>query len=137
MVDVPVAPGAPQAGGAVRVPVAPAAPAAGGWGAPAVAPPAPAVTASPPALPSAPVILPPPRPVPSLPGPFRTPQRRSLAEMANEQLGVRKPRDPLAEGMGAAAREDCLRGSGTTGTVGGLLAAPALVGRAAAGDCPR
>ena len=71
------------------------APAAPGWGAPGVAPPARA-----PALPPAPLILPSsPRAI--VPGPWNT-QRRSLADMANEQLRRGKPKDPLEEGMEGA-----------------------------------
>jgi hypothetical protein len=87
------------------------------------------------ALPPAPLILP-PRVIPSLPGPYNI-QRRSLADMANEQLRRGKPKDPLAQGMEEAGQEDCLRGGGTTGTVGGLLAAPELAARALSGRCPR
>jgi hypothetical protein len=101
-----------------------------GWGAPGVAAPRPSAT-----LPPAPLILP-TTPVPSSPLPYRI-QRRSLADMANEQLRRGKPKDPLAEGMESAGRDDCLHGSGTTSTVGGLLAAPQVLGRAARGDCAR
>ena len=79
----------------------------------------------------------PPSPLPSLPGPYRPPQRRSLADMANEQLRRGDARDPLAEGMGDAARQDCLRGGSGQGAVGGLLNAPAVIGRALAGTCPK
>lgn len=123
---MPVAPGTPGTGPALPAPPA----TGGGWGAPGVAPPRP-----PAALPPAPLILPPV--LPSIPGPYRTPPRRSLADMANEQLRRGKPKDPLAEGMEGAAREDCVRGSGTTGTVGGLLNAPIVIGRALSGECPR
>jgi len=102
-----------------------------GWGPPGVAPPA---SGRPPgALPPAPVIL----PQSTLPGPFRPPQRRSLADMANEQLRRGKAKDALAEGMEAAGREDCVRGTGASGPVSGLLHAPAVIGRALAGECPR
>jgi hypothetical protein len=70
-----------------------------------------------------------------VPGPWNT-QRRSLADMANEQLRRGKPKDPLAAGMEGAAREDCLRG-GTEGSERGLLNAPSVVGRALSGNCPR
>ncbi|MBL0392651.1 hypothetical protein JJ685_16040 [Ramlibacter monticola] len=129
-IDAPVAPGAPQAGSATPVPAPAPAP---GWGTPGVAPPA---VARPPALPPAPVILP-PSPLPSLQGPYRPPQRRSLADMANEQLRRGQPRDGLAEGMGEAARQDCLRGDGRPGTVNGLLNAPAVIGQALSGTCPK
>jgi hypothetical protein len=106
-----------------------------GWGAPGVAPPA---TARPPnALPPAPLILP-PLPGPLLRGPYATPQRRSLADMANEQLrrGT-KPRDPFAEGMGEAAVDDCLHAPDGTPPVTGLLAAPGLAARALSGRCAK
>lgn len=103
-----------------------------GWGAPGVAPPA---VARPPALPPAPVILPlSPRQL--APGPWNT-QRRSLADMANEQLRRGKPKDPLAEGMGEAGRDDCLRAPRNEGAAGGLLAAPSVIGRALSGNCPK
>jgi hypothetical protein len=82
------------------------------------------------------VILP-PSPLPTLPWPYRTPPRRSLADMANEQLRRGKPKDPLAEGMEDAAREDCLRASEKQGSVTGLLNAPSVVGRALSGNCPK
>jgi hypothetical protein len=125
---VPVAPGSPQAGSATPVPVP-----GPGWGAPGVAPPA---VARPPSLPAAPLILP-PSPLPSLQGPYRTPPRRSLADMANEQLRRGQARDRLAEGMEGAAREDCLRGEKQEGPVTGLLNAPSVVGRALSGNCPK
>ena len=104
-----------------------------GWGAPAVAPPA--VAAPPAALPSAPLILPPaPRQI--APGPWNT-QRRSLADMANEQLRRGKPKDPLAEGMEGAGRDDCLHGSDKPQEVGGLLRAPSVIGRAISGGCAK
>jgi hypothetical protein len=86
-------------------------------------------------LPPAPVILPPsPRQI--VPGPWNT-QRRSLADMANEQLRRGKPRDPLAEGMEGAAQEECLRAPRNEGSVGGLLNAPGVIGRALSGRCPK
>ncbi len=72
-----------------------------------------------------------------LPGPYRVQPRRSLADMANEQLRRGKPRDPLADGMRDAGRPDCTRAPTTTTTVGGLLAAPGLAARALSGDCPK
>ena len=102
-----------------------------GWGAPGVAPPrSPGA-----ALPPAPIILP-PRVMPTLPGPYATP-RRSLADMANEQLRRGTKKDPLAEGMEDAAQEECLRAPEKPGTAGGLLAAPGLAARALSGRCPR
>ena len=128
--DVPVAPGSPQSGSATTIPVLPGP----GWGAPGVAPPA-APRAPAAGLPPAPLILPPA--TPSLPGPYRIPQRRSLADMANEQLRRGKPKDPLEAGMEAAGRDDCLRAPGTTSSVGGLLNAPSVIGRALSGNCPK
>jgi hypothetical protein len=81
------------------------------------------------------VILPPP-PGPLHPGPYRM-QRRSLADMANEQLRRGKPKDPLAEGMENAGRDDCLHAPKEEGQVGGLLAAPQLAARALAGKCAK
>ena len=108
----------------------PAAPSPG-WGTPGAAPPA-----RPPALPPAPVILPPAPPL--LRGPFATPQRRSLADMANEQLRRdNKQKDPLAEGIEGARREDCLRAPEKPGAVTGLLAIPSLAARALTGECPK
>lgn len=71
------------------------------------------------------------------PGPFRVQPRRSLAEMANEQLRRGKPRDPLAEGMKDAGLEDCVRAPEKPSAVGGLLAAPQLAARALSGRCPK
>jgi hypothetical protein len=121
---VPVQPGSPGGRGVTTVPVP-----VPGWGPPAVAPPAPAA-----ALPPAPVILPPAPPL--HPGPYRV-QRRSLAEMANEQLRRDKPTDPLADKMEGAGRDDCLRPPSKEGALGGLLAAPALIGKALSGNCPK
>ncbi len=72
------------------------------------------------------------------PGSYRSPApRRSLAEMANEQLRQGQPdKDPLAAGMANGGKTDCLR-SGGQGALGGLLAAPVLVARALSGDCPK
>jgi hypothetical protein len=80
------------------------------------------------------VILPPAGPL--HPGPYRI-QRRSLADMANEQLRRGKPKDPLAEGMEGAARDDCLHAPRQEGAVGGLLNAPQVLGRALSGNCPK
>jgi hypothetical protein len=93
-----------------------------------VAPPAPA-------LPPAPVILAPPPAVSPHPGPYRT-QRRSLADMANEQLR-REKKGPLEQGMEAAGRDDCLHAPKEQGTLGGVLAAPQLIERALTGKCAR
>ena len=70
------------------------------------------------------------------PGPYRT-QRRSLADMANEQLRRGKPKDPLAEGMENASRDDCLHAPKQEGQVGGLLNAPAIVMRALTDKCAK
>ena len=76
--------------------------------------------------------------IPLHPGPFRVQPRRSLAEMANEQLrrGTR-PRDPFADGMGDAAMDDCLHAPNGAPAVGGLLAAPGLAARALSGRCAK
>lgn len=124
---MPAAPGSPQAGSATPVPAP-----APGWGAPGVAPPA---VARPPALPPAPVITEPAvRPI--FPGPWNT-QRRSLADMANEQLRRGERRDPLARGMEGAGRDDCLHPPGSEQQAGGLLALPSLAGRALTDKCAR
>ncbi|HEY8357087.1 MAG TPA: hypothetical protein VIL30_06455, partial [Ramlibacter sp.] len=127
-IDIPVSPGAPGFGTATPVPVLPAP--SPGWGAPGVAAPR-----APAALPPAPLILP-PRVMPTLPGPYATP-RRSLADMANEQLRRGARKDPLAEGMEGAVQDECLRAPATPGAAGGLLAAPALAARALSGRCPQ
>lgn len=75
--------------------------------------------------------------LPTLPGPYRIQPRRSLAEMANEQLRRDKPRDPFAQEVREAGLEDCVRAPGRTETVGGLLAAPGLAARALQGRCPK
>ena len=118
-IDVAVPAGSPAAATATPILIAP--PPAG----------VPGGAAFPAATPAAPVI-------PPHPGPFRIQQRRSLSEMANEQLrrGT-KPRDPMAEGMGEAALDDCLHAPATAPTVGGLLAAPGLAARALSGRCAR
>ena len=130
---MPVQPGTPGAGRATVVPV-PAPPSTSpGWGPPAVAPPP--SPSAPAALPPAPILLPPTGPL--HPGPYRI-QRRSLADMANEQLRRgQKPKDPLAEGMEEAGRDDCLHIARQEGSVGGLLAAPQLINRALTGRCPK
>jgi len=74
--------------------------------------------------------------MPTLPGPYATP-RRSLADMANEQLRRGTRKDPLAEGMEDAAQDECLRAPEKPGAAGGLLAAPGLAARALSGRCPR
>ncbi|MFD1580265.1 hypothetical protein ACFSE2_19580, partial [Ramlibacter ginsenosidimutans] len=103
--------------------------AAPGWGPPGVAPPAPR-----PALPPAPVILPPsPRAI--VPGPWNT-QRRSLADMANEQLR-RERKDPFEQGVEGAGRDDCLHAPAQEPRAGGLLQAPVVIGRALSGNCAK
>ena len=74
--------------------------------------------------------------VPLHPGPYRTPPQRSLADMANAQLR-RDKKDALAQGVEDATSEDCLRGSGKDGAVGGLLRAPIVAAQALAGRCPK
>lgn len=72
------------------------------------------------------------------PGPFR--ERRSLADMANEQLrrmNLQKPKDPLGEGVRDAGRDDCLRAPDANAAVGGLLAAPRLIERALNDKCAK
>ena len=71
-----------------------------------------------------------------MPGQIRMLPRRSLADMANEQLR-RGKKDPLAEGMEQAGRDDCMHAPGNTPTVGGLLAAPGLIARALTDKCAR
>jgi hypothetical protein len=121
-VDVPVAPGSPGAGTATPIAV----PAPPGWGIPAAPPRA--------ALPPAPVLAPPG--ISAIPGPYRTPPQRSLADMANAQLR-RDKKDPLAQGVENAAKEDCLHGSDKPGTLGGLLNAPVVAAKALTGNCPK
>jgi hypothetical protein len=77
----------------------------------------------------------PPAPRQIVPGPWNT-QRRSLADMANEQLR-RDRKDPLEQGMEGAARHDCLRNGGTEGPVTGILNAPSVIGQALSGNCPK
>ncbi len=122
-VDIAVPAGSPAAAGATTILVAPP------------APPAPPPAPRPP-----PIILPAPAPViPPHPGPFRTQQPRSLAEMANEQLrrGAKPRVDPMAEGMGGAAVDDCLHAPDKPPMLGGLLAAPGLAARALSGRCAK
>jgi hypothetical protein len=126
VIDVPVAPGSPGAGTATPI-VVPAPP---GWGGPP--PRAPAAPRT--ALPPAPVLAPPG--ISPIPGPYRLPARRSLSEMANEQLR-RDHKDPFAQGVDEAGRDDCLHPSDKDNAVGGLLAAPALVARALTGKCAK
>jgi hypothetical protein len=85
-------------------------------------------------LPPAPVLAPPG--IPALPGPYRSPPQRSLADMANQQLR-RDRKDPLAQGVEEAGVDDCMRGSDKPGPVGGLLNAPIVAMRALAGKCAK
>ena len=134
-IDVPVPANSPAAASATTILVAP--PPGGVPGGAGTAPgpsgpsPAPSRPPSAPQLPAfAPVL-------PLHPGPFRD-KRRSLSEMANEQLrrGT-KPRDPFAEGMGEAAVDDCLHAPGGVPSVTGLLAVPGLAARALSGRCAK
>lgn len=86
-------------------------------------------------MPPAPVILPPaPRQI--VPGPWNT-QRRSLADMANEQLRRGQRKDALEEGMEGAGRDDCLHAPKAESPVGGLLQLPSVAGRALTDRCAR
>jgi hypothetical protein len=100
-----------------------------GWGGPVAAPPP---TRS--ALPPPPVLAAPG--IPAIPGPYRSPPQRSLAEMANQQLR-RDRKDPLAQGVQDAGRDDCIHGSDKPGAVGGLLNAPVVVARMLADKCAK
>ena len=86
-------------------------------------------------MPPAPVILPPAPPL--LRGPYATPQRRSLADMANEQLRQGNRKNALEQGMEGAGRDDCLHAPEKEGAVGGLLALPQTIGRALTGECAK
>lgn len=96
-----------------------------------VSPRGPAAGAS---APARPLVLP---NLSNLPGPYREPTRRSLADMANEQLRRGKLRDPLAEGVEASRVDDCVRAPGGTPTVSGLLTTPGLLAKALDGRCPK
>lgn len=115
--------GRPGGAGSSGGPTGPAASAAGGIGATRAA------ESRPP-----PLIIP---NLPTLPGPYRERPRRSLADMANEQLRRGPARDPFAEAVKDAGVEDCVRAPTKTATVGGLLAAPVLAAKALRGDCPK
>jgi hypothetical protein len=151
VIDVPVPSASPGASTATPVPALPARPGAGtspGGGTPGVPgtgtpgggstapggalPGAPSRPAPSTALPPAPIVVP---AIPPHPGPFRI-QRRSLADMANEQLRRdRKP--PLTQGMEDAAVDDCLHEPSKPPMMGGLLAAPGLAAKALSGRCPK
>lgn len=96
--------------------------------------PAPAAPAPPPAARApAPVVIP---PYPPLNGPYRLPQRRSLADMANEQL--RRDRKPsLEQNMEAAEIGDCMRASEKQQMLNGLLALPGLAAKALSDRCAK
>lgn len=91
--------------------------------------------APPAALPPAPLILPPSGPL--APGPYRLAPRRSLADMANEQLRRGKPKDALEQGVEGAGRDDCLHQPEQRPKADGLLNAPSVIGRAMSGECAR
>jgi hypothetical protein len=156
-IDVPVAPSSPGASVAVPVFVLPPAAAPGGSGTGQAGsagtggpganpgsgpggiglanPTAPAAAASGPR----PLVLPPafgPGP-PVSAGPFRDRPlpRRSLAEMANEQLRRGSGKDRLEAGMEGALKPDCTAPQSATATAGGLLGAPILAARALSGGC--
>lgn len=78
----------------------------------------------------------PPAPRQIVPGPWNT-QRRSLADMANEQLRRGPHKDALEQGMEGAGRDDCLHAPSRTPQAGGLLQLPSVVGRALSGNCPK
>jgi len=60
------------------------------------------------------------------------------ARMANEQLRRdNKTRDPLAEGMGDAGRDDCMHAPEKPSVAGGLLALPEVAARALTGKCAK
>lgn len=78
----------------------------------------------------------PPAPRQIVPGPWNT-QRRSLADMANEQLRRGQRKDALEEGMQGAGRDDCLHAPSKEPQAGGLLQLPSVVGKALTGNCPK
>ena len=78
----------------------------------------------------------PPAPRQIAPGPWNT-QRRSLADMANEQLRRGDRKGALEQGMEGAGRDDCLHPPGKEPQAGGLLQLPSVVGRALTDRCPR
>jgi hypothetical protein len=80
-------------------------------------------------------VLLPPSPRQIVPGPWNT-QRRSLADMANEQLR-RERKDPFEQGVEGAGRDDCLHAPATQPQAGGLLQLPSVVGRALTDRCAR
>ena len=135
-IDVPVPAGSPAAANATPILIVPP-PGGfpGGAGIPGAGLPPPAASSGRPQPINAPAITP---VIPLHPGPFRVQPRRSLAEMANEQLrrGT-KPRDPFADGMGDAAVDDCLHAPSGAPSAGGLLAAPGLAARALSGRCAK
>jgi hypothetical protein len=72
----------------------------------------------------------------AIPGPYRSPPQRSLAEMANQQLR-RDHKDPLAQGVEDAGRGDCLHQPKPGEPNFGLLNAPIVVAKALSGKCPK
>jgi hypothetical protein len=85
-------------------------------------------------LPPAPVLTSPG--ISALPGPYRSPPQRSLAEMANQQLR-RDRKDPLAEGMESSARSDCMHAPNAGEPNFGLLNAPIIAMRALTDKCAK
>jgi len=71
-----------------------------------------------------------------VPGPWNT-QRRSLADMANEQLRRGDRKGALEQGMEGAGRDDCLHAPSRESPAGGLLQLPSVVGRALGDRCPK
>jgi hypothetical protein len=125
VIDVPVQPGGAGTGTATPIGI----PAPPGWGGPATPVPAPR-----PALPPAPVLRSPG--ISALPGPYRSPPQRSLAEMANQQLR-RDKKDPLAEDMEASSRSDCMHAPKEGEPNFGLLNAPIIAMKALSGKCAK
>jgi hypothetical protein len=75
-------------------------------------------------------------PFPPLRGPYNIPRQRSLADMANEQLR-RDRKSPLEQGVEDSRVDDCLHEPSKPPMMGGLLAAPGLMGKALSGRCPK
>lgn len=74
--------------------------------------------------------------VSALPGPYRSPPQRSLADMANAQLR-RDRKDPFEQGVQDAGVDDCMHASDKPSQVGGLLNAPVIALRALSGKCAK
>ena len=62
------------------------------------------------------------------------PRQRTLAEIANEQLGLKR-REKLAGAMEDAATPDCLAPASGKVTVGGVLTLPIIAANAVQGKC--